>query len=119
MACDILFLRIPEEVSLLEILPVLRDHHIPERSVIVEHFRFNQWKQCDEESVMVYIAELQKFSINCAFWDTLNDMLRDRFVCGLSSQKIQKILLVYKMLTFAQSCDILVSMKLAEQNAKL
>ena len=68
---------------------------MPERSVIVERFRFNQRKQCDEETVMVYSAELQKLSINCT--------------------KIQKFLLDYKKLTFAQARDIEVSMELAKK----
>ena len=55
LGCDL------EEVSFSEILQVLLDHlYMREKSVIVEHFRFNQRKQCDEESVMVYSAELQK-----------------------------------------------------------
>ena len=48
----------------------------------------------------MYIAELQKLSINCAFGDSLNDMLRNRLVSGLSTPKIQKVLLGYKKLTF-------------------
>ena len=61
LGCD-LFLSAPEEVSLSKILQVFLDHlYMPEKSVIVERFRFNQWKQCDEESVMVYIAELQNY----------------------------------------------------------
>ena len=75
------------------------------KSIITEYFKFNQRKQCDEESVMVYIIQLLEFSINCRFGNTLNDMLRDRLVCGLSSPKIQKFLLHYKKLTFAQARD--------------
>ena len=89
---DLPFPRVLEEVSLLETLQVLWDHYTTKMSVIVECFRFNQQKQSDEESVMVYIAELQKLSINYTFGNTLNDMLRDRLVCGLSSLNIQKVL---------------------------
>ena len=67
----------------------------------------------------MYIAELQKLSINCTFGNALNDMLRDRLVCGLSSVKNQKFLLDYKKLTFAQGSYIEVSMELAEENTKL
>ena len=67
---------------------------------------------------MVYIAELQKLSFNFAFGDTLDDMLRERLVCGLTSPKIQKVLLSYKKLTFVQAHDIAVSMELAEENAE-
>ena len=52
------------------------------------------------------------------FGDTLNDMLRDRLVCGLCSPKIEKFLLHYKKLTFAQARDIEVSKELAEENTK-
>ena len=115
LGCD-LFPRAPEEVSLSEILQVLLDYlYMPEKSVIIKCFRFNQRKQCDEESVMVYIAELQKLLINCTFGNTLNDMLRDRLVCGLSGLKIQKFLLDYKKLTFAQACDIEISMELPKR----
>ena len=77
LCCD-LFPRAPEEVSLSEILQVLLDYlYMPEKSVIVERFRFNQRKQCDEESVMVYIGEVQKLSIICTFGKTLNVLLRD------------------------------------------
>ena len=116
--CD-LFLRAPEEVLLSVILQVLLDHlYMPEKTVILESFRFNLRKQCDKESVMVYIAELQKLSIDKKIGNTLNDMLRDKLICGLSTPKIQTFLLDYKKLTFAQACDIEVSMILAEENAK-
>ena len=46
-------------------------------------------------------------------------MLRDRLVCGLSSPKIQKVLLGYKKLTFVQVHDIAVLMELAQENVKL
>ena len=114
-----LFPKVPEDVTLLEILQVLGDHFTPEKSVIIEHFRFNQRKQNYDEFVRVYIAELRKLSINCEFGDTLNVMLRDRLVCGLSSPKIQKALLGHKKLTIAQTCDIAVKMELAEENAKV
>ena len=68
---------------------------------------------------MVYISERQKLSINCTFGNTLNDMFRDRLVCGLSSPKNYKFLLHYRKLTFAQACDIEVSMELGKENAKL
>ena len=109
----------PLPFTLSEILQVLGDHFTPAKSVIVERFRFNQRKQHDDESVRVYVAELRKLTINCEFGDTLNDMLRDRLVCGLSNPKIQKALPGHKKLTFAQTCDIAVSNELAEENAKL
>ena len=102
---------------------ILRKFHyqrfyILEKSIVIERFSFNQQKERDEGFAMVYFAELQTLSINCAFGDTLNDILRDRLVCGLSSPKIQKVLLGLQELTFVQACDIAVSMEL-EENAKL
>ena len=71
--------------------------------LLLKCFRFRQRKQHDVEYVIVYIAELWQLSINCEFWNTLNDMLRDRLVCGLSNPKIQKALLDEKKLTFAKN----------------
>ena len=94
LGCD-LFPKAPEEFSLSEILQVLLDHlYMPEKSVIVDRFRFNQRKQCDEESVMVYIAELEKLSINCTFGNTLNDMLRNRLFVDYLVRKLKSFYLI-------------------------
>ena len=47
----------------------------------------------------MYLAELKRLSENCGFGTTLNEMLRDRVVCGTSDAKIQRRLLAEPKLT--------------------
>ena len=63
------------------------------RLVIAEHFHFHKRNQAAGESVAQFIAELRRLARYCEFKTFLNEALRDRFVCGLSSKAIQNSLL--------------------------
>lgn len=41
----------------------------------------------------MFVAALHKLAEHCEFGDVLNDSLRDRLVCGLRNEAIQKKLL--------------------------
>jgi hypothetical protein len=62
----------------------------PWPSVIVQRFKFNTRKQQDGESIPKCVAELRNLSEFCELGPTLDEMLRDRVVCGTSNEKIQK-----------------------------
>ncbi|KAK3556351.1 hypothetical protein QTP70_007083 [Hemibagrus guttatus] len=49
------------------------------------------------------MAELWRLAEHCQFGDGLSDMLRDRLVCGLHSESMQKRLLTERDLTFDAS----------------
>ena len=92
----------PMSTSLADIEIKLRDHFDPKPSIIAERFKFHKRNQNASESVATYIAELRRLAVRCNFpRDYLEDTLRDRFVCGLRSEAIQKQLLVEKDLTMA------------------
>lgn len=57
-------------------------------------------------------------SEHCQFQNVLNDALRDRFVCGLSSVAIQRKLLSEAYLTLKKASDFALSMEMAEKEAK-
>ena len=87
--------------------------------MIAERFKFHQRSQRAEETVTQYLSELRKLAKTCDFKQFLDEALRDRFVCGLREQSIQKRLLssedgldVRKALTVAQG------MEAAELNSK-
>jgi hypothetical protein len=63
------------------------------------------------------VAELRKLSEHCEFND-LQEMLRDRIVCGVKDTRIQKKLLAEPALTFKQAYDTAMAMELAEKNAQ-
>jgi hypothetical protein len=65
------------------------------------------------------MATLRRLAVTCQFGNVLEDMLRDRLICGILDQKIQKSLLAAKDLTLQRGIDIALSMELADENSKL
>ena len=72
---------------------LVHEHFKPKPSVIVERFKFNSRDQQQGETISVSLGELRRLSENCEFGATLDEMLRDRLVCGASNDKIQRRLL--------------------------
>ena len=88
-----------------EIAEVLLHHYEPKPLVISERFNFHRRQQGANETVADYVAELRRLSAHCEFGTFLDEVLRDRFVCGLRSEAIQKKLLVVDSLTFSQAVE--------------
>ena len=96
----------------------MKKHHNPKPSVIVQRYRFNSHNRQSGESVAAYIAELRHLSEHCEFGTTLNQMLRDRLVCGVEEPKIQRRLLAEPDLTFDKEFELALAAEAAEKNAK-
>ena len=79
----------PKEKSYADMAKLVQEHFKPKPSVIVERFKFNTRGQQQGETISVFLAELRRLSENCEFGATLDEMLRDRLVCGASDDKIQ------------------------------
>ena len=77
----------PSEVKLEVLVKTLRDHYEPKPIVIAERFHFHKREQHEGEGVAAYSAALKKCSEHCAFGTFLEEALRDRFVCGLRSNR--------------------------------
>ena len=80
----------PKEVSNCtyeEIKDALKSHYKPKVILIYERFKFYSRSQKSGESIADFVAALKAFAHTCSFNTTLNDMLRDRFVMGLSDEK--------------------------------
>lgn len=84
----------PADKTFSKIMEILKGHLSPEPLVIAERFRFHKRDQWKDENINTYISEIKTLSEQCEFGTTLNDSLRDRFVCGLYNEAIQKRLLV-------------------------
>ena len=98
-------------------LRLLNDHLSPKPLVIAEHFRFHKRDQKEGESITVYVAELRKLTEHCKFGGTLNDALRDRLICGIKNENIQKKLLSVSNLTLQKATEISSAMETAAKNA--
>jgi len=108
----------PRTTAWEDIVSTLKTHFEPKSLVIAERFVFNRRQQETDESVADYVAALRKLSIHCDFGTFLNDALRDRFVCGLKSEAMQKKLLVEAELTFTRAIEIAQGMESAAREAK-
>ena len=86
--------------------------------VDLQRFKFNTRTRKDTESVATYVAELKRLGEYCEFGDKLNEMVRDRLVCGVNDIRIQNRLLQESKLTYdkafelAQSVEVLLKMLL-------
>ena len=98
---------------------VMKAHHCPKPSVIVQRFRFHNRFRQPGESVSTYISELRALSEHCGFGLCLDDMLRDRLVCGVKDDAIQRKLLAETDLTLQKASAIAISMETASKDAQI
>ena len=91
---------------------------MPKPSIILERFKFFKRDRQENETIATYISELRKLTRDCEFGTTLEDMLRDRLVCGVRNNKIQQKLLSEATLTFEQAVTLSSAMERAERNLK-
>ncbi|XP_077482552.1 uncharacterized protein LOC144093113 [Stigmatopora argus] len=110
---------IPEKPSSLsyEVLSGrLASHYNPKPLVIAERFKFQKRNQRENESVSDYIVALKQLSSHCEFGLQLDEAMRDRFVCGLRVEAIQRRLLTEQDLTFKKTCELSLSMEMASKS---
>lgn len=69
-----------------------------------------------EESIASYVAELKRLAATCEFNAYYSGALRDRFVCGIRHQGIQKKLLTEKNLSFEKAVKIALIVETAERS---
>ena len=66
----------------------------------MQRFKFNSRQRKLEETVVEYIAVLRKLALDCNYGDKLSEMLRDRLVCGIGDDRIQRRLFSEPDLSF-------------------
>ena len=101
-----------------ELVQTMAGHHNPPPSEIVQRYKFNSRNRQEGESIAKYISELRALSEFCNYGNSLNDMLRDRLVCGVADQAIQRKLLAESNLTLEKATNIALAMETAVQNAE-
>ena len=79
----------PTEKAFDDLVRLVQDHYQPNRSVIVQRFKFNSQSRLPGESVTAFVAELQRLPEHCQYGDTLDDKLRDRLVCEIADKGLQ------------------------------
>ena len=66
-----------------------------------------------------YVAELRKLAPDCNYGDNLQQMLRDRLICGINDERIQRRFLAEHKLTFDKALSIAVAVETAKKNTQV
>ena len=90
----------------------------PKPSPIVKRYEFNTRRQGEGEAIATYVAELRKIAEYCDYGAVLNDMLRDRLVCGTHNKSIQRRLLQETKLKFEAALEMALSAEAADKDSK-
>ena len=110
---------VPGTLPFDQISEVLTSFFQPRRLVIAERFHIHRRIQAMDESIAEFDAVLRNLATYCEFGGTLEETLRDRFVCGLRNEATQRKLFTEHDLTYQKALDIAKGMKAAESNTIL
>jgi hypothetical protein len=108
----------PQELSLKDLIAVLRKHYQPGIVVIAERYRFYKRPQREGEAIASYVAELRRLAKDCDFGEYLNTALRDQLVCGLFSETLQQVL-TETDLTLEKAVEMAQAFETAAQETRL
>ena len=109
----------PLNASFDDVKAKLGEHFSPKPSSIVQRYTFHTRLRHQQESVADYVAALRAIGEHCEFGDSLNDMIRDRLVCGINNSRIQtRLLQEQDRLTYELAIKTAQTMELASQNAQ-
>ena len=95
------------------LVKLVQDHYQSTLSVIVQSLKFNSRTHRSGESTTTFVAELWKLAEHCKFQATLNNMLRDRLVCGVTNGHLQHHLLTEPELTLKDTVKIAIAQETA------
>ena len=106
-----------ENKSYSDIVMLLKGHFDPQPSAIICHYRFNSRDRKPTESVAAYVAELCNLAEHCKFGATLNEMIRDRLVCGITDPRIQyRLLQEPDTLTYNNTYKLAIALETASKD---
>ena len=101
-----------------EITGKLTEHFDPKPLIVMERYYFHKRDQAAEESVAEYMAELRRLAAKCQFETHLEDALRDRLVCGLRNEHMQRGLLTEADLNLEKAIKRATAMEAAHAHAQ-
>ena len=108
----------PGAIAYDDILALAQGHFCPKPDVTVQRYKFNSRVRGKEESVAKFVEELRHIALYCEYKDSLNDMLRDRLICGINHKRMQCRLLAEKKTTFEDALKLALAMEAADKDAK-
>ena len=108
----------PTEKTFDEIVATMKEHYFPKPSVTMQRFAFNSRSRKQGESVATFVADLRRLSEYCEFGESLVEMLRDRLICGINNDRMQRCLLAESKLSFEKAYELAQAMETADHDAR-
>ena len=105
----------PGEKTYEELVEVMTQHHNPPPSEIVQRYKFHTRQRQPGETIAKYVSELRSLAQTCRFGTTLETMSRDRLVCGVNNDLIQRRLLETE-LDLKKALELALRMETAAKN---
>lgn len=84
----------------------------------MQRYKFNTCVRSTGETVADYVAALREIAQHCGYKESLQDMLRDRLVCGVNHDTITNRLLAEKKLVFDKALELVQSIESAERDTR-
>ena len=106
----------PKDKSYEALAQLAQDHFMPKPSTIVQRFKFNTRSQQPGETSATFLAELRRLTEHCEFGTTLDEMLRDRLVCGVHDLRKQRRLLAEPKLILKRALDLALAIEVADKD---
>ena len=84
----------------------------------MQRVKFYQRSRGPNETVAQFVAALLEIAEHCEYKDNLQEMIRDRLVCGINHDGIHKRLLTEKDLPYAKALEIALAVETGEKGTK-
>ena len=108
----------PGDKSFKSLTETMTKHYDPVPSEIVQRYKFHTRFRQSGETVSTYVSELRSLAEPCNFGATLDLMLRDRLVCGINDDAVQRRLLSEQNLTFDKALTTAQGLEAAAKNPR-
>ena len=107
----------PGEKTYTEMVAALTKHYDPQPSEILQRFCFHTRFRKYEETVATYVSALRSLAQKCNFKaGTMDEMLRDRLVCAINEDTIQRRMLSEVKLTYDNALELAHTWEAAMKN---
>ncbi|XP_063362861.1 uncharacterized protein LOC134651690 [Cydia amplana] len=92
--------------SVKDLLDKFESFFSPKKNITIERHRFFTRCQKQSESIEQYAFELKKLASACEFKELMDDLIRDRLICGIQENALRERLLREPDLTLKKSLEI-------------
>jgi hypothetical protein len=101
-----------------DIVKLVKGYYDPPPSVTMQRYKFNTRIRSATEKVADYVAALREIAQHCEYKDSLQDLLRDRLVCGVNHEGITNRLLAEKKLAYEKALELAQAIESGERDTK-